>query len=49
MKDVRRWFGWFIIVLIALVSEQVCSGTGEKQDFVFLRVPCGDTVTKLNN
>jgi hypothetical protein len=33
MKDVRRWFGWMILVLIAHVSEQLLFGIDELQEF----------------
>jgi hypothetical protein len=32
MKDIRRWFGWFIVVLVLHVTEQLIFGIDELQE-----------------
>jgi len=32
MKDIKRWFGWFIVVLLAHLAEQFMFGLDELQE-----------------
>lgn len=32
MKDIRRWFGWFIVVLVLHVTEQLIFGIDELKE-----------------